>query len=63
MGEAEPKDDVTLKVEPRTACHFCGRDDSGKWRWSVSLGKVICDDCYRRGMSTPPPTMPAVKLP
>ena len=63
MSENEPNDEAPSRVEPRTACHFCGRDESGEWRWSVSLGKVVCDDCYRRGLSTPPPTMPAVKLP
>jgi hypothetical protein len=61
MSEKEPTGDATSKVEPRTSCCFCGRDESGEWRWSGSLGKVVCDDYYRRGMSTPPPTTPAVK--
>lgn len=63
MRETEPKDETASKVEPRTPCYFCGNDDSGKWHWSATLGRLVCDDCYQRSLCTPPPTIPAVKPP
>ncbi|HUM03524.1 MAG TPA: hypothetical protein VL084_14640 [Thermoanaerobaculia bacterium] len=48
--------------QPRTVCAVCGRDESGMWHWSKSLGRLVCAECYRDG-DTPPPNTPAVKKP
>lgn len=34
-------------------CFFCGRHQSGKWRYATSLGHVVCDECGRGAMTAP----------
>jgi hypothetical protein len=65
MSDTKQKEDSARNVpvpEPRTVCHYCGHDESGTWRWSTRLGRLVCDDCYHRNV-TPSPTTPAVKQP
>lgn len=34
-------------------CFLCGRKESGAWHYAATLGRFICEDCFRRAMSVP----------
>ena len=60
MGETNPEDRPEPQSRPQTQneCFLCGRKESGTWHYSASLGRFVCDDCYRRAMAAPPPALP-----
>lgn len=40
-------------------CYLCRRKESGAWHYAASLGRFVCEDCFRRAMSAPrPPPAP-----
>jgi hypothetical protein len=39
-------------------CFLCGRRESGAWHYAASLGRFVCEECYRRAMTTPPVPAP-----
>jgi hypothetical protein len=34
-------------------CFLCGRKESGAWHYAATLGRFVCEDCFRRAMSAP----------
>lgn len=39
-------------------CFLCGRKDSGAWHYAATLGRFVCEDCFRRAMAAPEPERP-----
>ncbi len=54
MNEPKTKDEPPADVAKRSPneCFLCGRRDSGTWHYVASLGRFVCDECFRRAMST-----------
>ncbi len=51
-------EDSSPESSPRKAadeCFLCGRKESGAWHYSATMGRFVCDECYKRAMSPPQP--------
>ena len=48
-SEPRPTSQKTLNE-----CFLCGRKESGAWHYAATLGRFVCEDCFRRAMSGPP---------
>ena len=57
MSETKPAPRLEPFPTPQKTmneCYLCGRKESGAWHYAASLGRFVCEDCFRRAMSTPP---------
>lgn len=58
MSESKPaqrSEPPPTSQETLNECYLCGRKESGAWHYAATLGRFVCDDCFRRAMSAPPP--------
>ncbi len=57
MSETKPGVSSSPQTPHKTPneCFLCGRRESGAWHYSANLGRFVCEECYRRAMSSPCP--------
>jgi hypothetical protein len=56
MSETKPSPTPEVETTSGPAekqCFLCGREESGAWHYAASLGTFVCEECYRRAMSSP----------
>jgi hypothetical protein len=52
---ANPPDPPSQPGKSGNECFLCSRTESGAWHYVASLGRFVCETCYRRAMSRPTP--------
>jgi hypothetical protein len=56
MSETKPaprSDPSPAPEKTLNECFLCGRRESGAWHYAATLGRFVCEYCYRRAMAAP----------
>jgi len=56
MSETKPATQPDPPSKPGKSgneCFLCSRTESDAWHYVASLGRFVCETCYRRAMSRP----------
>lgn len=53
MSDSKSTEPSPQSQQTRNECFLCGRKESGAWHYAATLGRFVCDACFRRAMSAP----------